>query len=285
MDRGVPAVAGKKKKAVKKTQTFDFENKEQEDAIKIIKKLPSKTVAEKSEENTMSSLIDPNKEMQKPLMQKLPSKKIIEEPEENKAKTLDPPKVLYKKPSKTITENPEEIKPAKNIETSKNSLLVDEIKSSQRAKATTNVNIMEEKKSADKSKIIPKQNDSSVKSQKFSDVPSIFQKNSSGKSNEKEKDLEQPPNVGKVNKVSEFAANFEKSKQPEKEEKSVLKPPIDTKVSVKDMTKNLSMANLTFRLPGSPMPEKPKPQPISEERKIESKESIDIYNEVPLILN
>ena len=281
MDRAF-AGAGKKKKAVKKTQTFDFESKEQEEAIKIIKKLPSKTIFEKPEENTtISSLIDPTKEMQKPLMQKLPSKKIIEEPEESKAKTLDPTKVLYKKPSKTITENPEESKPSKNIETSKNFLPAEE-KSSQRAKATTNVNVnvMEEKKSADKSKIIPKQNDSSVKTQKISDVTSIFEKNTSGKSNEKEKDLEHPPNVGKTNKVSEFAASFEKSKQTEKEEKSALKPPIDTKVSVKDITKNLSMANLTFRLPGSPMPEKPKPQPFQEVRKIESKEYIEIDNEV-----
>lgn len=278
MDRGVPAGAGKKKKAVKKTQTFDFENKEQEDPIKIIKKLPSKAIVEKSEDNTTSSLIDPTKEMQKPLIYRLPSKKIIEEPE---AKTLDPPKVLDKKPSKTITENPEETKPSKNSETSKNSLLVEELRSSQRAKATSNVNVMEEKKSAEKSKIIPKQNDSSVKNQKVFDVTSIFEKNTSGKSNEKEKDLEQLPNFGKVNKVSEFAASFEKSKQPEKEEKSALKPPIDTKVSVKDMTKNLSMANLTFRLPGSPMPEKPKPQPVMEIKKIESIESIEIYIEVP----
>lgn len=275
MDRGVPAGAGKKKKPVKKTQTFDFESKEQEEAIKIIKKLPSKTIVEKSEEKATSSLIDPSKDMQKPLMQKLPSKKIIEEQEESKTKTIDPPKVLFKKPSKTITENPEENKPAKNPEISKISLLLEEIKTSQRAKATTNINIsMEEKKSADKSKLIPKQNDSSDKTQKVSDVASIFEK----KSTEKEKDPEQqPPNLVKVNKVSEFAANFEKNKQPEKEEKSALKPPIDSKVSVKDLTKNLSMANLTFRLPGSPMPEKP--------RKIESKESIDISNEVLFILN
>jgi len=111
-----------------------------------------------------------------------------------------------------------------------------------------------------------------VKINKVSEFASRFEKNSSMASNDKSKEKDKEI---KVNKVSDFEKNLSSKDEPKKS----LKSPVETKVSVKDLTKNLSMANLSF---GRPLSEKPKTQPIFE---VDKNEENDRKSVNPMTMN